>query len=54
MTNSKEKTLTLKKGVPVFDWGEEDFRFHVPVEMPALTVNGVPLADYIRAIVAGG
>ena len=25
------KTLTLMKGVPVFDWGENDFRFNVPV-----------------------
>lgn len=25
------KRLTLKKGVPVFDWGENDFAFHVPV-----------------------
>ncbi len=26
-----EKRLTLKKGVPVFDWGENDFKFNVPV-----------------------
>lgn len=26
-----QKQLTLKKGVPVFDWGENDFAFHVPV-----------------------
>lgn len=25
------KWLTLGKGEPVFDWGEQDFRFHVPV-----------------------
>lgn len=25
------KTLTVKRGIPVFDWGEEDFTFHVPV-----------------------
>lgn len=25
------KTLTLGKGVPVFDWSEKDFAFHVPV-----------------------
>ena len=25
------KTLTVPKGEPVFDWGERDFRFHVPV-----------------------
>lgn len=30
-----EKKVTLKKGVPVFDWGEEDFYFHVPVHMDA-------------------
>jgi len=42
-----EKKLTLKKGVPVFDWGEEDFVFHVPVTIEgdlkvtgSLTVNG--------------
>lgn len=28
-----EKRLVLKKGVPVFDWGENDFAFHVPVQM---------------------
>ena len=28
-----EKQLTLKKAVPVFDWGEEDFSFHVPVSL---------------------
>lgn len=28
-----EKRVTLKKAVPVFDWGEEDFAFHVPVQM---------------------
>lgn len=25
------KDLTLGKGIPVFDWGEQDFAFHVPV-----------------------
>lgn len=29
------KKLTVQKGVPVFDWGEQDFRFHVPVIFPA-------------------
>ena len=28
-----ERRVTLKKAVPVFDWGEEDFAFHVPVQM---------------------
>ena len=26
-----EKTVTLKQGIPVFDWGRNDFQFHVPV-----------------------
>lgn len=29
---------TVNKGIPVFDWGENDFAFHVPV-----TVNGSPV-----------
>ena len=45
------KTLTLSKGIPVFDWGEGDFCFHVPVEMPGLTINGQSLESYIRSIV---
>lgn len=27
------KTLILPKGLPVFDWGEDDFAFHVPVKL---------------------
>ncbi len=45
------KTLTLSKGIPVFDWGEGDFSFHVPVDMPGLTINGQPLESYIRSII---
>ena len=26
---------TVEKGIPVFDWGEKDFTFHVPVNMDA-------------------
>lgn len=29
----KTQTVTVKPGVPVFDWGEHDFTFHVPVSM---------------------
>ena len=36
-----EKQAVLKKGVPTFDWGEEDFAFHVPVHMDKdLRVDG--------------
>lgn len=42
-----EKVLTLKKSVPVFDWGEADFRFHVPVDIQGgLTVEGKALLDW--------
>lgn len=54
MALSVERTLTVQKGVPVFDWGEEDFQFHVPVEVTALTIGGVPLEKYIRSIMQGG
>ena len=32
LTEAVKRTV-LKKGVPVFDWGEDDFAFHVPVQM---------------------
>lgn len=35
-------TVTVGKGIPVFDWGENDFRFHVPVYLP----EGA-LCDYV-------
>jgi hypothetical protein len=28
-------SVTVKKGIPVFDWGESDFTFHVPVHCEA-------------------
>lgn len=34
------------KSLPVFDWSGEDFNFNVPVNAPALALNGVQL-DYI-------
>ncbi len=30
---SEEKRTVLKKCLPVFDWGEQDFAFHVPVQL---------------------
>lgn len=38
------RTLTVQKGIPVFDWGENDFQFHVPVSFGGGTrgpVSGV-------------
>lgn len=31
-----QKTLTLYKGMPVFDWGEDDFNFNVPAKAPSI------------------
>ena len=38
---SVEKTVVLKQGIPVFDWGRNDFQFHVPVYIQGQLV-GVP------------
>lgn len=35
---------TIPKGIPVFDWGEDDFNFNVPVY-----IKGVELAEYVAA-----
>lgn len=41
------KTASVSKGIPVFDWGENDFRFHVPVSFTATdgTVFTLDLVD---------
>lgn len=39
------KPLTLQKGIPVFDWGEEDFNFNVPV-----TINGVNILEKLAEL----
>lgn len=54
LASSAPALLPVQKGIPVFDWGEGDFKFNVPVELPNLTINGVSLADYIRTIIEGG
>lgn len=33
------KTVTVTRGIPVFDWGENDFNFNVPVTAPSF--NGM-------------
>jgi len=33
-------SVTVGKGVPVFDWGESDFNFNVPVKVPSPTADG--------------
>lgn len=39
------KPLTLLKGIPVFDWGEEDFNFNVPV-----IINGVNILEKLAEL----
>lgn len=43
--NTVPKPLTLQKGIPVFDWGEDDFNFNVPV-----TINGVNILDKLAEL----
>ena len=34
-----ERTVLLKQGIPVFDWGKYDFQFHVPVYIQGRLVD---------------
>lgn len=43
------KTVTVGQGVPVFDWGQNDFAFHVPVTMDGVVV-GIKTASTTVAI----
>ena len=46
--SAKTVTVPISKGVPVFDWGEHDFHFNVPVFMPVGTeIEGMP--DHVVA-----
>lgn len=45
MVNTVTKKVTIQKGIPVFDWGEEDFRFNVPV-----TINGVNILEKLAEL----
>lgn len=33
------RDLVIKRGIPVFDWGENDFNFHVPVKIGDTTLT---------------
>lgn len=39
------RTTTVNRGVPVFDWGQEDFVFHVPVAVEG-GINGVHIGSF--------
>lgn len=40
--SSVEKVVTVSQGIPVFDWGEKDFRFNVPIMLPACCYGATP------------
>ena len=37
--STAEVSDTIKRGVPVFDWGEHDFEFHIPVYFQGKTLS---------------
>ena len=39
------KPTTIQKGIPVFDWGEDDFNFNVPV-----AINGVNILEKLAEL----
>ena len=43
--SSVKKQITIQKGIPVFDWGEDDFNFNVPV-----TINGVDILEKLAEL----
>ena len=42
------KTAVIRRGIPIFDWGENDVAFHVPV-----TINGAPVVFKKNVSVTG-
>lgn len=46
---SLNKTATVSQGIPVFDWGESDFSFHVPVYFNG-GIAGSALLDMIYPV----
>lgn len=36
------KSVTVKKGIPIADWGESDFAFHVPISMNGFAIQDLP------------
>ena len=43
---STQLPLAVGKGIPVFDWGENDFNFNVPIHAPSVTLGSkLPLNE---------
>ena len=43
--NAVTRSITIQKGIPVFDWGEDDFNFNVPV-----TIQGVDILEKLAEL----
>lgn len=50
---SVTKTVTIGKGVPVFDWGENDFNFHVPIKLGDTQLTEAQLQQLTTPITYG-
>lgn len=44
------KTITLQRGIPVFDWGENDFNFHVPIKIGDTQLTEAQLIQLLALI----
>lgn len=44
------KTITLQRGIPVFDWGENDFNFHVPIKIGDTQLTEAQLQQLLALI----
>ena len=50
---SVTKNVTIGKGVPVFDWGENDFNFHVPIKLGNTQLTETQLQQLTTPITYG-
>lgn len=48
--SSVTKNITMQRGIPVFDWGENDFNFHVPVKIGDTTLTEDVLTQLIALL----
>ena len=44
------KDIVVKQGIPVFDWGENDFNFHVPIKIGNTTLTEAQLQQLLALI----
>lgn len=44
------RDATIQKGTPVFDWGENDFRFNVPIKIGSTTLTEAQLQSLLALI----